>query len=716
MTGHAVCEEDRLRCVLAMSDREIADAHRCELSSGDARRIAARVGARASDVLELVSAPARLEEVRLDPNTARPAQLVNVPGLPAECLRQVVSSRPYFTAPELAVAAGVGRDVVDDLFALPLPTFTDKPTGRRVGLEPVPFAYVVPPRQEFESAEAVRVLGEATVVDAPGARIRAVVGSDVVPGGPGDLKAHFRDAIVPVLRDSNGQQRYLVPGYLDIWCVPRTPLDVVHALAAGSGVEVVESRPEHGYHRARVRGEAAPGGVLARTLDAVARLNASSHVLLAEPDEVGLDDFGPPARPLESDFEDASTLSRTWNLESIELDEALAASAGSAEVVVVVVDSGLQVDHPDLATALHPSWSALDLNFVSGVPASEASPREEDVAHGTQVASVAVGRSASGARGVARRASVLPVKISGTPFGDSYALRALAIREAVSHVPPGARAVLNLSWSTSGEHLGIRDAIHHAASQGLAVVASAGNYRPGAPQAPDTPHYPSGYAWLPGSSPGDAAARRRIPGVCSVAAVSSSGMKATYSYYGPTSVTVAAPGGESGGHGSGIFVASTPASYAYAHGTSFAAPHVAGLLALLWSRRPDLTAQAAIDVVRTTATPLDARDPQHAGMLGGGLVNARAALCPSGDSGGSAPPEGPAPQPVPDPAPVPALVDLNTATVAQLDALPLIGPWTAERIVRHRQERGQFTTTQHLVQAGLLDAWTYRQVRHLLRV
>jgi competence ComEA-like helix-hairpin-helix protein len=308
----------------------------------------------------------------------------------------------------------------------------------------------------------------------------------------------------------------------------------------------------------------------------------------------------------------------------------------------------------------------------------------------------------------------LPVKISGAPYGQSYGLRAAAIREAVSYVASGMRGVLNLSWSTNGEHLGVREALFEASDMGLAITTSAGNYHLGESQTPDKAHYPSQYAFLPGNTHNDVQNRRKIPGLASVAAVDAFKRKATYSYYGAHSVTVSAPGGEPGLAGVGIFVASTPEAYAYEAGTSFAAPHVAGLIALLFSAKQELTAQEAVDLVRITATDLDTNNPNFIGMLGGGLINARAALESLGLSSSSSGTNIPTVElPSED---IIERLNVNTATAEQLVSLPFIGEWCANKIFTYRKANGPFATVSDLTQTGAVDDWTVDQIRHLITV
>ncbi|MFQ5657247.1 MAG: helix-hairpin-helix domain-containing protein, partial [Candidatus Methylomirabilales bacterium] len=272
----------------------------------------------------------------------------------------------------------------------------------------------------------------------------------------------------------------------------------------------------------------------------------------------------------------------------------------------------------------------------------------------------------------------------------------------------GQRGVINISWSTNGEHIGIREALIDADRKGLAIVASGGNYGISEIQVADKPHYPSGYAFLPGDTEVDVAGRRKIRGLCSVAALNSSKVKASYSYFGARSVTVSAPGGEPGLAGIGIFLASTPANYDYGAGTSFASPHVSGLIALLLSLDPNLKVQRAIEILRETATDIDVQNPGFVGMLGAGLINARRAL----ESRGPGASRGAVTSDTERSTTTP--INVNTATFEELVALPLLGPWSAARIIAYRGQHGPFATIWDLTLTGAIDTWTIQQIQDLI--
>jgi len=683
--GHLTLKQ-RLRVALALGEAEAEAALRAGTAGVDAEAVAARAGVARREVERLLGSRTALERYRMNPNRLTREQLRQLPGLSEERVDTVLARRPYGSLAELEAATGLPQALLEELFELPPLVLRDAVTGRSRKLTLLPGASLGRGQPEPSELE---------VAPSPEAR------------GAGAQR-------VTVVRDSEGFQRYLVSGSIEVWCRHGTPSAVVEALLEQQGLRITDRRPLVGYYRAELREPPEDQDRLRAVLERIDTLGRAPEILFAEPEQLGLDDFGPEPTRRASDFEEATVGSRSWNLEAIELEGGHALTRGTPKAVLLVVDSGLRLDHPDLSAALLPAWRELDLNFDTGVPPEETSPEERVIAHGTGVAGIAVGRapfSHLGARGMAPGCPVLPIKISGAPLTQSYGLRAVALREALEYLQPGQRGVINLSWSTSGEHLGIREALVEASRRGFAIVTSAGNYRPGETQLPDAPHYPSGYAFHPGDTEEDVAERRKIKGLCSVAALNASGGKASYSYFGARSITLCAPGGEpGGGAGTALFLASTPENYAYGAGTSFAAPHVSGALALLFSLEPGLEAQRAIDILRETATPLEGRDPAHAGMLGAGQLNIRAALeslagVPVGGGGaaGSGGTSGGEPGP--------ALFDINTATAEELAALPLMGPWTAARIVAWRGAHGPFSSIQELTLTGVVDAWTVRQLK-----
>ena len=228
-------------------------------------------------------------------------------------------------------------------------------------------------------------------------------------------------------------------------------------------------------------------------------------------------------------------------------------AARGSGVVVAVVDSGVDLNHPDLKPNLVPGW---DFYNDDNLP-------QDDDGHGTHVAGIigAVGFNNQGVIGVAYRAKIMPIKVCDPIFGCPWWYVAAGIVHAVD----ANAKVINLSLgSCSGPSTTVEGAVRYALSRNVVVVASAGN---GAPDCvPSTLYnYPASY-----------------PGVISVAAHNSSATSGNVlgGYNTNDRITVSAPG---------IDIYSTYpvafGSYATLNGTSMAAPQVAGLAALLISAK-----------------------------------------------------------------------------------------------------------------------------------
>lgn len=326
------------------------------------------------------------------------------------------------------------------------------------------------------------------------------------------------------------------------------------------------------------------------------------------------------------------------------------------DVTVAVIDTGLDVDHPDIAGSgavgdgvdmvSEPYFAAdgdgrdldpADLALEDAEAACGAAPAAAGVRHGTHVAGV-VGAAASdngrGVAGAAWRATVTPVRVVGrcgalkSDVNDAIRWAAGAgatiltgPRGApmVRQNPAPARIVLvGVSFPAPlGCPRSTQDAIDAAVAAGAVVVAPAGN----------------------GGVDARAAAPGNCAGVVTVAAADAAGRLAYYSNYGPR-VDVMAPGGDLrrdlNGDGRPDGVLSTSAArdcydpvtgrlvddcdYAYAAGASLAAAHVAGALALLAADRPDATREELISLIVDTAR--SPRTPQQCPRLcGSGLLD-----------------------------------------------------------------------------------------------
>ncbi len=309
-------------------------------------------------------------------------------------------------------------------------------------------------------------------------------------------------------------------------------------------------------------------------------------------------------------------------------------TTGSRSVTVAVVDTGLQLAHPDIAGSpnIVPGWDMVsDPRMGNDGDGRDSDPNDPgdlcdptkpfaaDSFHGTHVAGTigaASTNNGSGVAGGAWNVKVVPVRALGKCGGRLSDIND-AIRWAAGLIPAegagGAEVwnqnpadVINLSIGLLGTcPASLQDAINAVTSRGVIVVSAAGNARM------STSFYaPAG-----------------CQNVVTVAAGDARGQITPYSNFGPE-VMLLAPGGDltrdDNGDGKPDGVLSTKAAsncydpvtgetvatcfYAYEQGTSMAAPHVSAALALLKSRDPRASREALIETLRAA---LDPREPQQ---------------------------------------------------------------------------------------------------------
>jgi subtilisin family serine protease len=284
-----------------------------------------------------------------------------------------------------------------------------------------------------------------------------------------------------------------------------------------------------------------------------------------------------------------------WNLDLIEADGARGVTTG-AGAVVAVIDSGVQADHPDLAGRIGQGYDEVQ---------NDGTPQDGD-GHGTHVMGIvgAATGNGVGVESVAPAATLMPIRVLGDDGAGSLDDVARGIDFARTH---GAH-VINLSLGSEVPLVGAAEgdavdaAIRRALAAGIVVVAAAGN---------------NGVPICEQPAAGD--------GLLCVGAVDKRRQRSFFSSFG-SGLGLVGPGG-SGGASLGMAgedVLSTFAGSGYRElaGTSQAAPHVAGVAALLVAL--GVRGQAAVKRLRATATDLGT--PGEDTEYGAGLVNARAAV------------------------------------------------------------------------------------------
>lgn len=347
-----------------------------------------------------------------------------------------------------------------------------------------------------------------------------------------------------------------------------------------------------------------------------------------------------PAGALESE---AGGSAMSWN---IAMMSPAALGRGNPAITLVAVDTGVDPAHPAIAGRIVPRGPGEIRNYEVGVGAD---PMDDD-GHGTAVASILVGSDAGGVRGMAPACSLIVLKVPLFGTLTAYALRRDALLSLATRATGGQKLVVNLSWRTSGDVALVRDAVERLTSAGAIVVCSGGN----GDAVMGQPHYPSDY-----------------PSCISVAALASTGQRAAYSYFG-NAIDLAAPGGDAN---QPILCAQPGGGTTTKYGTSFAAPHVAGAVALFWSRALSMNATQVRNAVESAAVPL--AEPG----LGRGLprlTELAAALPPDPLAADD------------DPPPAPSASDIGNTEAfpvpgARLADLNCVMPVITRRILRGRQ-------------------------------
>ena len=294
----------------------------------------------------------------------------------------------------------------------------------------------------------------------------------------------------------------------------------------------------------------------------------------------------------------------------IKLFDAWNIERGHEDIIVAIIDGGIQTNHPDIS---HNMWSGLGYNFVTNSSALTADD------HGTHVAGTvaAVNNNGIGVAGVAggsyptRGVSLMSCQVFNDTSGGGFHLAPIYAADNGAAISQNSWGYQNVGVFNQGD----LDAIDYfntngggnILSGGLTIFAAGNNN--------------SGGNWYPGY----------YSAAMAVAATNNLDIRSYYSNYGSW-VEISAPGGETfyESDPKGVLSTVSGSGYDFYQGTSMACPHVSGVAALVlsYAHRNDITLSNTQlrNILKDTADNHYPQNPSYTGMLGTGRVNAYAAL------------------------------------------------------------------------------------------
>lgn len=298
--------------------------------------------------------------------------------------------------------------------------------------------------------------------------------------------------------------------------------------------------------------------------------------------------------------------SSQWGLTTINATSAWNYFSSGSNVVVAVVDDAVERTHPDLSPNLwvNPgeiAGNGIDddgngyIDDINGYDVADhdnnPNPPSSAFDHGTHVAGIVGARSNNGIGVASIGFSVKLMCVKSTNSASSVTNG----YDGVLYAAESGADVINMSWGGSGSSITAENIINYAYSQGIVLVAAAGNSNV------NTVFYPAGYT-----------------NVIAVAATQVGDTKASFSNYG-TWVDISAPGNN-------IYSTVVGGAYGNKSGTSMASPMVAGLAGLMLSLNPAMTNAQVRTCLQNSAVNINSMNPGYVGELGSGRIDANASM------------------------------------------------------------------------------------------
>lgn len=366
---------------------------------------------------------------------------------------------------------------------------------------------------------------------------------------------------IVAITSAQSQEAEFRPGEVIVKFKSTVSRAAVSSVLANTGIEIAQEFGEISVYRCTISGDKSVPG-------AVAACNADPTIEYAEPNYI-YRTFQTPNDP---------RFPELWNMVMVNAPQAWDIQTGDRAIVVGVIDTGVDLDHEDLAAnmwknagesgggkesnGVDDDGNGLIDDYQGWDFINNDNDPNDDNDHGTHVSGTlgAVGNNNIGVAGVNWIVSIMPLKFLG---GDGSGTTDNAVEAIIYATKMGAK-ILSNSWGGGGRSQALEDAIKFANDNGVLFMAAAGNEGRNTDQFPT---YPAGY---------------ELGNVIAVANSNSDDRLSGTSNFGRTSVDLAAPGRQ-------ILSTVRNDRYTKFSGTSMATPHVSGAAALVWAQYPGVS-------------------------------------------------------------------------------------------------------------------------------